>query len=75
MNEMSVFKETSLESVFKYKCCRCGFCCMQSTCIVAIKKYGIRTSNLFPLMKYDEESREATCSVSKDVEIGIGGIV
>lgn len=53
-------------------CCRCGFCCMAETCIVAWELYGIPKNTSCPFLEYDTEKMEATCTITHTGLIGIG---
>jgi hypothetical protein len=68
-------RKNNMKRKAKGDCCRCGFCCMQEACEYAIlieahneHKYGI-----CPLLKYNEQTKKATC-IASDSELTREGV-
>ena len=54
---------------YLYKCCRCGFCCLNSLCPIAVMKYG-RNHKVCPALKFKGEI--AICKLAGIVPVGDG---
>jgi hypothetical protein len=53
-------------------CCRCGFCCIGSTCPVAQYVYKIHKDYPCPGLAYDPALRVATCNLNVNHYVGVG---
>jgi len=56
---------------YPHKCCRCGLCCLSTTCVVGMKLFKIDAKTPCPALSFF--GNVATCSIAKSfVPVGDG---
>lgn len=55
-------------NIYPYKCCRCGFCCLHTTCVVGQAVYG--PVQPCPALSFTDDI--ASCKLAGTVPVGDG---